>query len=285
MNLPTQPETTPAFVSRPTLGLLLLLVILIPAAAGIFVQFRTPIGDIDVELFEKDKPITVQNFLRYLTNGGFDNGFIHRWEPGFVIQGGGFFITNRNTTNDLIDVVTSYGDILNEYSAGKIYSNTYGTLAMARVGGETNSATSEWFINLTNNAFLDTVDGGFTVFGRVVRGTNVLQRFNLTTLSNGIYRADAGGALNHLPVLSFTPTLNDLVFVDMTLLRVAVTRQPNGSREISWNSLSNVLHTVEFTTNFPPIWTTLTTTNGTGKRLSIVDPSTDPTRFYRVRGD
>ena len=58
--------------------------------AGTLTQFRTPLGDIDVELFDEDKPVTTENFIRYVKSGRYENTFIHRWEPEFVIQGGGF---------------------------------------------------------------------------------------------------------------------------------------------------------------------------------------------------
>src|SRR5688500_13831307 len=63
--------------------------------------------------------------------------------------------------------------LVSEYAVGSPRSNVYGTIAMARLPGVTNSASSEWFFNLGNNSFLDGVDGGFTVFGRVVRGFDV----------------------------------------------------------------------------------------------------------------
>lgn len=253
--------------------------------AGTMARFRTPVGDIDVELFDDDKPITVRNFLNYVRQGRYLDSIIHRWVPNFVIQGGGFLVKDRGTTNALFDFVQTSEPILNEYSKGKTYSNTYGTIAMARQGGNTNSATSQWFFNLKNNSGLDDVDGGFTVFGRVVRGTNVLNLFVPAPPANKIFRADAGSPLNELPVLSSRPTFSDLLFFDVTLLEVSVARAPSGLAEISWNCESNLVHHVEFTTNFPPVWTVLVKTNGTGTRVSITDPVRDLHRFYRVRAE
>jgi cyclophilin family peptidyl-prolyl cis-trans isomerase len=254
--------------------------------AGTLAQFRTPLGDLEVELFDQDKPLTTANFIRYVQSGAWGDVFIHRWEPGFVIQGGGYCTVNRHTTNAAFAVVPSFGAITNEYDVGRTFSNAYGTLAMARVGGETNSATSEWFLNLTNNAFLDQVDGGFTVFGRVVRGTNVLERFNRVSVTNGIYVLPLQKPLNTLPVLSRQPTYEDLVYADISLLHVSVQANPGGGCEISWNSASNVAHVVEFTVQFPPTWELLTRTNGTGGPLQVRDSEpTAPARFYRVRLD
>jgi cyclophilin family peptidyl-prolyl cis-trans isomerase len=256
-----------------------------PGWAGTLAQFRTPIGDLEVELFDADKPTTVQNFLRYVTSGAYSNMFLHRWVPAFVIQGGGFQVIKQSGTN-VIDSVPIFGTITNEYAVNRKFSNVYGTLAMARVGGLTNSASSQWFFNLTNNAFLDSVDGGFTVFGRVLRGTNVLNRFNNTSVSNSIYRAQLGGALNELPVLKALPGYQDLVYVDISLLNVQVTYNGRGGRNISWTTVSNVPNHLEFTTNFPPAWKILTSTNGTGKMVTITDSGVGvPARFYRVRVD
>src|SRR5439155_10964092 len=145
------------------------------ASAGILAQFRTVFGDIEVELLDQDKPVTVRNFIRYVQSGLYRDGIIHRCSPAFVIQGGGFFVGNRNMTNAYIWAIPTFSSITNEFAVGNFYSNLYGTIAMAKAGGDPNSATSQWFFNLTNNAAnLDSKNGGFTVFGRMVRGTNVL---------------------------------------------------------------------------------------------------------------
>src|SRR5947208_8271514 len=141
------------------------------ASAGILAQFRTVFGDIEVELLDQDKPVTVRNFIRYVQSGLFRDAIIHRCIPTFVIQGGGFFVGNRNTTNAILAPIPTFGTITNEFAVGRFFSNVYGTIAMAKAGGDPNSASSQWFFNLANNAAnLDTQNGGFTVFGRVVRG-------------------------------------------------------------------------------------------------------------------
>src|SRR5256885_5805959 len=152
------------------------------AHAGILAQFRTVFGDMDVELFEKDKPVTVSNFIAYVQSGRYHNTFIHRCNPTFVIQGGGFDVDPNG-----IEYLPTFAPIKNEYGSGNIYSNRYGTIAMAKLGGDTNSATSQWFFNLSDNFFLDSHDSNnyFTVFGRVVRGTNVLNAFRNFTYWQG----------------------------------------------------------------------------------------------------
>jgi cyclophilin family peptidyl-prolyl cis-trans isomerase len=257
------------------------------ARAGTLVQFRTVFGDIEVELYDSDKPVTVQNFIRYIQSGRYANEFSHRLVPGFILQGGGFTLTNN-----VISAIPTYAPITNEFNAGKFYSNLFGTIAMAKTS-DPNSATSQFFFNLTNNsASLDSTNnsGGFTVFGHVVAGTNVLNVFNNfqnysgTQTSNVVENLSVyfGANFAACPLLYPSITSTNFVFLDISLLQVAI--QPvAGGREISWNSATGLTNYVEFTTNFPPVWNTLATTNGTGARMAVVDATTDPKRFYRVR--
>jgi len=268
------------------------------ATAGTLAQFRTRFGDIEVELHDQDKPVTVQNFIRYVQSGAYSNMFLHRCLPGFIVQGGGFGTTNQFSTNSLTSLVEidSYGAITNEFNIGPRLSNIYGTIAMAKLGGDPNSASSQWFFNLgDNSANLDNQNGGFTVFGRVLRGTNVLNTFNTISQGNGIvdlrifYGANAS-QFSDLPVRYSGQTLphyNDLIYVDLSLLNVQVKPVGEGTREVSWTSVSNKLNRVEFTTNFPlVVWQLLTVTNGTGETFKFVDSSgTNAQRFYRVRVD
>lgn len=210
------------------------------------VRFKTALGAIDVELFDKEKPATVANFLNYVTNGYYTNMFFHRWEPGFVIQGGGFSVARRGTTNAAFSLVRNLGNVTNEYAVGKKYSNTYGTIAMAKLGGDPNSASSQWFFNLADNAAnLDNQNGGFTVFGRVLTGTNVLNRFNTPTTDNGIFTLDltsVTSAFTAVPVLSNRPTFEDLVYADITVLSQVstpvITTQPTAQQTLLGSSAS-----------------------------------------------
>ena len=275
---------------------LLLAVFSVPALAGTLAHFRTILGDIEVELYDQDKPVTVQNFIRYVQSGAYRDSILHRCPVNpltglsdFVVQGGGIFATNRGTTNAILRLIPTFADITNEFGVGRRLSNVYGTIAMAKRQGETNSANSQWFFNLNDNSFLDApgTNGLFVVFGHVVRGTNVLNQFISRSYNHGIQ--NLGGLLSELPVNysgSSLPTFDDLFYVDVSLLNAQVRPGENGAREISWNSVSNLLNHVEFTTNFPPSWQTLVSTNGTGDTLNFLDPdSGSPQRFYRVRVD
>ncbi len=127
------------------------------------VRMQTSLGAIDVVLQDTGAPLTVANFLRYMNNGSYNNSIVHRSVPGFIIQGGGY---NWDDVAKNVVAIPPNVPVKNEFSASR--SNLRGTIAMAKVGGDPNSATSEWFINLDNNAMnLDAQNGGFTVFGQV----------------------------------------------------------------------------------------------------------------------
>lgn len=130
-------------------------------------KFSTSMGDFHVELFERDAPLTVENFLSYVDDGFFDNTLFHRVIPGFVVQGGGFSPGMKQKP--------TRAPIQNEADNG--LSNARGTLCMARTNA-IHSATSQFFINLADNDFLDHSERnfGYAVFGKVVEGMDVLER-------------------------------------------------------------------------------------------------------------
>lgn len=124
------------------------------------VQIQTVLGDIEVNLFDKQTPKTVENFLAYVESGAYSDSIIHRSVPDFIVQGGGF---EFNEAWPPIAIPQS-PTVVNE----PVFSNVRGTIAMAKPGNNPNSATNQWFINLKNNSGnLDNQNGGFTVFGQV----------------------------------------------------------------------------------------------------------------------
>jgi len=130
------------------------------------VKFETSLGDFVIELDDAKAPVTVANFLQYVDDGHFDGTVFHRVIPGFVIQGGGM-------TADMTQKPTRK-PIENEARNG--LKNLRGTLSMARTN-DINSATSQFFVNLVDNAFLDHQgprNYGYAVFGRVVEGMDVI---------------------------------------------------------------------------------------------------------------
>jgi len=131
------------------------------------IRFDTTLGEFSVELFEKEAPVTVANFLKYVDDGFFDGTIFHRIVPGFVIQGGGF-------TEDMTQKRT-HAPIKNEADNG--LKNERGSLSMARTN-DINSATSQFFVNLKDNDFLDHKRGnfGYAVFGKVTAGMDVIDK-------------------------------------------------------------------------------------------------------------
>jgi len=129
------------------------------------VLFKTSQGDFEVNLFDQTTPQTVQNFLSYVQAGSYNKTLIHRSLNGFIVQGGGY--TFSGNSNAPLAPIATRAAIKNEPK----WSNVRGTIAMAKVADNPDSATSQWFINLNDNsggsAQLDLQNKGFTVFGQV----------------------------------------------------------------------------------------------------------------------
>lgn len=142
----------------------------VPASFATVVDIETTQGTIQVNLFDQSTPKTVANFLTYVNEQSYVDTVIHRSVEDFVVQGGGF--TFDGETLQPIDV---NGTVDNEPE----WSNIEGTIAMAKVAGDPDSATSQWFFNVGNNsANLDLQNEGFTVFGQVVSGMDVVEQIN-----------------------------------------------------------------------------------------------------------
>lgn len=154
-----------------------LLLIPVLSLAEPFVVIKTNIGNIEVELNQKQAPLSTANFLSYVDSGFYKNTIFHRVIPNFMVQGGGF-------TKSMAKKITK-GEIRNEATNG--LKNERGTIAMARTN-VVDSATSQFFINHGNNSFLDhkakTSRGyGYAVFGRVVKGLDVVD--NIAMVKTG----------------------------------------------------------------------------------------------------
>lgn len=148
-----------------------------PAAAGTLVRVSTTIGDYTIELLDESAPQTVQNFLNYVNRNDYNGTYLHRVVDDFVVQGGAY---GFQLFYGPVDVPVD-PPVLNEPGA----SNVRGTVAMAKLDGQPDSATNQWFVNLSDNTSLDTTNGGFTVFG--------------TVLGNGMIILDA---IDDLPAVS-----------------------------------------------------------------------------------
>ncbi len=143
------------------------------------VKFETSLGSIVIELYPKEAPVTVENFLRYVDEGFYVGTIFHRVVPNFMVQGGGLtFDFQRKGTHE---------PIVNE--AKKDIKNELATIAMARTD-EIDSATSQFFINLKDNNKLDyrkKDDPGYAVFGKVIEGFDTVKKIEREP--RGLYRA------------------------------------------------------------------------------------------------
>jgi cyclophilin family peptidyl-prolyl cis-trans isomerase len=167
---------------------LMMLVLILPLTvavvfAGPLVEMRTSMGTIRIELNDEKAPVSVANFLSYVDEDHFSGTIFHRIIDGFMIQGGGYDGSlQRKATKPAIK---------NEATNG--LKNLKGTLAMARTN-DVDSATSQFFINLEDNAFLDNRGSsnrtyGYAVFGKVVDGMDVVERIaKLKVVNKGTFK-------------------------------------------------------------------------------------------------
>ena len=154
-------------------------------------RFDTVVGLIDVQLTPDVTPITVQNFYDYSDAGDWDGSFIHRSVPGFIVQGGGFYYENG-----IAHSIDEHAPIENEFQEG-VTTNTRGTIAMAKLGGDPDSATNQWFFNLVDNSDnLDNQNGGFTTFGTIIGPAGLETIDHIASLDT----VNAGGAFTNLPL-------------------------------------------------------------------------------------
>ncbi|PCJ23310.1 MAG: peptidylprolyl isomerase [SAR86 cluster bacterium] len=212
------------------------------AYGNTIVRVSTSVGDYSIELFDDITPGTVTNFLNYVNSGRYNGTVIHRSEPGFVIQGGWMLYDDAQAS---FFTIATDPNIANEFNL----SNIRGTLAMAKQGGDPNSANSQWFINLTDNSFLDSDNGGFTVFGKVlgdgmdvVDAISNLPRWILTANSpfptidfNGANLSNANMVNVTMSVVEQSPEPANFLDASTGLLRVKVDAGESGLAAITFS--------------------------------------------------
>ena len=141
-------------------------------ASAVVVRFTSNLGTFDVRMFDSATPLTVANILNYVNDGDFDDSIVHRVENRFIQQPDGSFVNDpfviqggdwELPPGGVLTQIPSDPAVQNEPGI----SNLRGTMALARVSGGINSGTNNWFVNTSDNQFLDNIDQGFTVFGRV----------------------------------------------------------------------------------------------------------------------
>lgn len=227
--------------------LVLCLLTLVPAAHALAttVRMTTSLGNIDIVLFDSAAPKTVANFLAYVNEGAYDSSFIHRSVRDFVVQGGGY---RWNVSNDSLGQVTAKAPVANEFSPGR--SNVRGTLAMAKLPNNPDSATNQWFFNIVDNSSnLDLQNGGFTVFGQVTaEGMTVVDK--IAALQTGNIAPGTNLPFDSVP-LPVVPTVsvkaeNLVIISKVEIVRNAVTLAPG------WNLVGNgTAGTLGLATAFP----------------------------------
>ena len=193
------------FFSRALSALVLVVGLLPLCAQATLVRIETVRGPLDIALTDSATPRTVANFLGYVRANAYDGTFFHRHAAGFVLQGGGY------TFPPLVKV-TAGAAVANEFSVNR--PNVRGTIAMAKLGGLPNSATTEWFFNLVDNTVTlgATNNSGFTVFGTVTQpGLAVLDVIAALPV------VDAGGAFNTLPTIN-PPTVGALTKANLVVV-------------------------------------------------------------------
>lgn len=233
----------------------------VPSGSTPGVLLVSPYGPVVLDLLTEDAPLTVANFLSYVDDGSYRNVLVHRGVRGFVVQGGGFKL------NATLDPLRTRSPVVNEFRI----SNTRGTVAMARVGGQTNSATSQWFVNLADNRGLDSVDGGFTVFARV-RGDGMsvfdqiaaLPTYSLTNIFTN------RPALQEVPLRGITNGQNSLFFSNFVSVE-NILRFPFSARSSDSNawtarlSTNNILSIVPGLQSAKPATITVEATDFQGR--------------------
>ncbi len=160
------------------------------------ITIKTSHGDIGVELFDDKAPISAENFLQYARDGHYDGTIFHRVIPNFMVQGGGM--------DESMNSKPTREPIKNEADNGE--SNLRGTLAMARTS-VVDSATSQFFINLRDNDFLNhgSRDFGYAVFGRVASGMDIVDK---------IAAVETGNRAGHQDVPVETVTILEVTIED-----------------------------------------------------------------------
>jgi cyclophilin family peptidyl-prolyl cis-trans isomerase len=246
--------------------------------ADTIVRFETTLGSFDVQLYDRDgatrtTPLTVENFLTYVRAGVYDGSFFHRSISDVIIQGGGFTFLPPDQALDL----PANDPVQNEPGN----SNVRGTIAMAKIGGQPNSATNQWYFNVSDNLGLDAAEEGYTVFGHVLgNGMEVVDEIASLT----IYNVSSILGSN---IFSTIPLLNGSILIVIKRISIVSfdTNQilsPLGTITLIWSAIGNLPVNVERATNLVTTdWQTIATGLTSGEFTDPNPPASGPV-FYRV---
>jgi|tagenome__1003787_1003787.scaffolds.fasta_scaffold20972696_3 cyclophilin family peptidyl-prolyl cis-trans isomerase len=248
------------------------------------VRFHTDLGEIDVILLQDVAPNTVTNFLHYVKRGDYDNSFIHRSPPHFVVQGGGYTWNGTQAVP-----IPTDPPVANEFHV----SNRRGTLAMAKIANQPNSATSQWFFNESDaNADppigLDTQNGGFTVFGRIFTAAGFATMDTIGAVPVYVFQ----GAFDQVPLRDpyhYPDPIKDINLVHVIWVKVvpqivAVTHPTATTTHIQGRGVASTTYKLQMSTS--PVPSTFTTsvnvTTGTAGNFNYDDTNPGAKKFYRV---
>lgn len=210
----------------------------LPDVSGTVAQVDTVVGRYNLELFD-DTPATKANFLAYIDAGRYNGTIVHRAIPGFVVQAGGYY------SRLPLEHIPTFAAVQNEFRR----SNVRGTVAMAKIEGNPNSATSEWFVNLANNnaANLDNQNGGFTVFARVLgNGMTVVDSIA------ALQRFTIDGTFQDFPLRNVTPGQSQVQvsnLVTINSISVVPVYPAGGASVLSFSAQSSAPNVVIATIN------------------------------------
>ena len=251
------------------------------------------VGTLRLELFDRDKPASVKNFLQYIFSNDYTNSLIHRAATNSVFQGGSLRIIDFGGGSKAVVPVSEKPSVTNELMTGLFFSNGRGTIALAHYPGQTNNATCHWFINLADNTYLDAPDtnNAYVVFGRVISGLENLDKLNPSATNTTIKILNLGGYLTEAPVRPTatvsTVTYDDLLTVTYRIITLDMNLQLqsllNNVRSVSWQSVSNKQHTLSYTSQLGSAWTNILTTNGNGATQTFPQTNSSSNGFYRLQ--
>ncbi len=194
------------------------------------VKMATTLGDIIIELDAEKAPISTLNFIQYAEDKYYDGTIFHRVMSNFMIQGGGFTTTEKKTAG-------MRGGIKNEWKNG--LENVTGTISMARLGGQPDSGTNQFFINVQNNGSLDRPqrDGaGYAVFGKVIEGMDIVEKIKNVAVHS--HPTIPGGKVPVEPVLINSVTL--ISEFDRSKAEVAINAAKQAAKDAAGNAKSKL---------------------------------------------
>jgi len=179
------------------------------------VEVETSQGNFKINLHDQTTPKTVENFLKYVTDGDYNNTVVHRLVPNFVMQTGGYSLEGGLP----LTPINTNATVKNE----PVYSSVQGTIAMAKPGNNPNGATSQWFVNYKDNSsILDTQNGGFTVFGEVIEGMDNINSMADLLICREVpmpdYTAEQCADVNFVPGVENFVTIHSITVIDSTVV-------------------------------------------------------------------